>query len=102
MLELSKACLYKFNLAISKKKTIFLANNLSFNHSQLTVLASIDAANDRAVDTWWADQLEVVGGRARTNIGSGTAWICDHKIVKVQSGKVQKNIHLWCNPLFCF
>ncbi len=49
------------------------------------MLASIDAANDRAVYTWWADQLKVVGGRARTNIGSGAARIGNHKIIKVQS-----------------
>jgi hypothetical protein len=49
------------------------------------MLPSIDATNNRAVDTWWADQLEVVSGRARTNIASGTARIGNHKIVKVQS-----------------
>jgi hypothetical protein len=54
------------------------------------MLPSIDATNNRAVYSRWADQLKVVGGRTRTNIGSGTARIGNYKIVKVQSRK-EKN-----------
>jgi hypothetical protein len=51
------------------------------------MLASIDATNDRSVYTWWADQLKVVSGSARTN----STGIGNHKIVEVQSMQQKKS-----------